>query len=327
MLNNFGGRVGLHGHLDRMVKEIPFALNETQKCAGVGLVPEASENNPVLYDFLFDCLWQQDAEEPLPEIDLACWLHDYAERRYGVRDSAADEVMDILADTVYKAACNMKGQGAPESVTNARPALVVSAASTWGNSVVDYDKNRLRLAYERLLSLYDDAKGSDGYLYDLAALSVQVLANEAQVVHAAMAEAFRAQDKEGFFTMADRFLALMKRMDTAAAVSPFYRLDRWTGMARALAEKTGADDFTRRMFLFNARALLTTWGSYQPSEKGLLHDYSNRTWSGMLGGLYYERWKAWIRERKKELVGEPFGQTDFFRMEWLWAWQIENSEK
>ncbi len=320
MLNNFGGRLGLHGHLDNLAKGIPAALNHTAHCAGIGMTPEASENNPVLYDFLFDAIWQNDARELLPEIDLPGWLHAYAERRYGVKSTAAEEAWDILADTVYKGAYNMKGQGAPESVTNARPGLTINAASTWGNSVIDYDKNALLCAYDLFVSCYDEAKESAGYLYDLAALSLQILANKAQDLHSAMAEAFRTGNKTAFAEQADCFLALIRQMDEAACVSPYFRLSRWTDMARALAEKTGGDDFTERIFLFNARALITTWGSYHPSEKGLLHDYSNRTWSGLLGGLYYDRWEKWITERKKELDGAAWKELDFFRMEWLWTW-------
>ena len=63
----------------------------------------------------------------------------------------------------------MKGQGAPESVVNARPGLDIGAASTWGNAVVDYDKKKLEKAAELLLADYDKLKNSAGYQYDLQA--------------------------------------------------------------------------------------------------------------------------------------------------------------
>lgn len=318
MLSNFGGRLGLHGHLDHLVKGIPHALNNTKHCAGIGMMPEASENNPVLYDFLFDCIWQDDASKPLKEIDIRAWLVDYAERRYGVRSPLADAAWKLLSDTVYKGKYNMNGQGAPESVTNSRPSLNINAASTWGNAVIDYDKKKLAEALSLLSSIYEEAKDSAGYQYDLSALSLQVLANEAQDIHADMATAFNKGDKTAFDSLSERFLNIIKAMDTAAASSPYFRLDRWTNMAEKLAE--GTDDFTKRIFLYNARAIITTWGSYHPCEVGLLHDYSNRTWAGLLGGLYYERWLKWISERKKELNGDTPASFNWFEIEWKWIW-------
>lgn len=86
MLNNFGGRLGLHGHLDNLANNIPKVFNETKYIAGIGITPEASVNNPVLYDFLFETIWQDDASQKMEVIDLDTWLDDYATRRYGSRE-------------------------------------------------------------------------------------------------------------------------------------------------------------------------------------------------------------------------------------------------
>ena len=56
MLNNFGGRLGLHGHLDAMDRDIPRLFSDCTAIAGIGITPEASVNNPVLYEYLFDCI-------------------------------------------------------------------------------------------------------------------------------------------------------------------------------------------------------------------------------------------------------------------------------
>ena len=50
MLNNFGGRLGLHGHIDNYVEGIVNASKQAEHMAGIGITPEASVNNPVLYD-------------------------------------------------------------------------------------------------------------------------------------------------------------------------------------------------------------------------------------------------------------------------------------
>lgn len=55
------------------------------------------------------------------------------------------------------------------------------------------------------------------------------------------------------------------------------------------------------LYELNAKSLITTWGSYNQSETGGLHDYSNRQWSGLIGDFYKPRWELWVDERKKEL--------------------------
>ena len=46
MLNNFGGRLGLHGHIDNYVEGIVNASKQAEHMAGIGITPEASVNNP-----------------------------------------------------------------------------------------------------------------------------------------------------------------------------------------------------------------------------------------------------------------------------------------
>ena len=65
MLNNFGGRLGLHGHLDNLANNIPKVFNTQKYVQGIGITPEASVNNPLLYDFLFETVWTDDATKDL----------------------------------------------------------------------------------------------------------------------------------------------------------------------------------------------------------------------------------------------------------------------
>ena len=318
MLNNFGGRLGLHGHLDNMAREIPKAFNSAKHIAGIGITPEASVNNPVLYDFLFETIWQEDAKESLQQIDLDTWLDSYAQRRYGAASASANAAWDILKDTVYKSSLNNLGQGAPESVVNARPALNIQAASTWGNAVVSYDKVKLEEAAALLLEDYDLLKGSEGYLYDVANVLQQVLSNSAQEYQKKMTAAYNARNVEAFEKNAAIFLEIIDRMETVTATSEYFLLGRWVEQAKALGKN--ADDFTRDLYEFNAKALVTTWGSYNQAESGGLKDYSNRQWSGLIGDFYKVRWERWITARTNELKGQPYESSiNWFQWEWEWV--------
>ena len=323
MLNNFGGRLGLHGHLDNLAEDIPYALNNAEHIAGIGITPEASVNNPVLYDFLFETIWQDDVKEKVEVKNLDTWLDDYATRRYGKASESANQAWDILKDTVYRSDLNNLGQGAPESVVNARPALSISAASTWGNAVISYDKVKLEEAAELLLKDYDKLKGSEGYMYDAANILQQVLSNSAQEYHQKMSGAYSSRNLEAFEEYAEVFMNIIGDMETVTATSEYFLLGRWVEQAKALG--ANADDFTKELYEFNAKALVTTWGSYNQAESGGLKDYSNRQWSGLIGDFYKARWQRWIDARTSELKGEPY-ETNMNWFQWEWSWVRSNKE-
>lgn len=319
MLNNFGGRLGLHGHIDNYVEGIVNASKQAEHMAGIGITPEASVNNPVLYDLFFETIWADDGDN-LETIDLDKWFKNYVTRRYGADSDSAYQAMEILHDTVYNPNLNMKGQGAPESVVNARPGLNIGAASTWGNAVVDYDKKKLEKAAGLLLADYDKLKNSAGYQYDLANVLEQVLSNTAQEYQKKMAAAFRSGDAEAFNTLSDKFLSIIDMVEKVTGTQKEFLVGTWINGAKKLAEN--ADDFTKELYELNARSLITTWGSYDQAISGGLIDYSNRQWAGLTNDYYKMRWEKWIAERKKELAGESYtnySAQNWFEMEWAWA--------
>ncbi len=318
-LNNFGGRMGLHGHLDALQKNIPAAANTTKHMAGIGIAPEASQENPLLYDFLFETIWTSDANGILPEIDVGQWLKDYAHRRYGAESAKAEEAMAILAETVYKDSLNRAGQGAPESVVNARPALNIGAASTWGNSSIAYNKAELEKAARLLLDEYDTLSQSDAYLYDLADILKQVLSNTAQNIHREMAAAYRGNNAEVFAQKAEQFLALIDLNEQILGSRKEFLFGTWTTNASELAQN--ADDFAKRLYLRNAKALVTTWGSIEQCNSGGLKDYSNRQWAGLTNDFYKARWEKWINAAKANLEKGSNGgiNIDWFPWEWEYA--------
>ncbi len=318
MLNNFGGRLGLHGHLDNLCNWIPEAFNNCNSVAGIGITPEASFNNPVLYDFLFESVWCDDANAEMLPINLKEWICDYAHRRYGAKSESANSAWHILIETVYKSELNNLGQGAPESIVNSRPSLESRPASTWGNAVVSYDKNELIKAAKLLLADYDILKDSAGYKYDVITILQQVLSNTAKDVHLEMADAFNKKDLDSFKLKAEEFLGIADLMDDVLSGSEYYLLGRWVEQAKALAKN--ADDFTKKIYELNSKSLITTWGSYNQCETGGLSDYSNRQWSGLISDFYKKRWERWINNCINELEGKSYEEKiSWFPWEWKWA--------
>ena len=319
-LNNFGGRMGLHGYLGNLQTNIPSSANRARHMAGIGISPEGSQENPVLYDFLFETIWADDAAQPLAEIDLESWLNSYVTRRYGAESENAQRAMAILAETVYSSTKNNVKQGAPESVVNARPAKSIAAASTWGYSHIYYDKVKLQEAAQLLLEDYDTLSASDAYLYDLADVLKQVLSNTAQYIHTKMVAAYDSKDAAEFSALSDQFLALIDLSDQVMGTRKEFLFGTWTGNASEMARN--ADDFSKRLYLRNAKALVTTWGAVQQCETGGLKDYSNRQWAGLTKDFYKARWEKWINQAKANLAAGNNGNIDvgsWFPWEWKYA--------
>ncbi|MCR1960701.1 alpha-N-acetylglucosaminidase TIM-barrel domain-containing protein [Thomasclavelia cocleata] len=315
LLNNFGGRPGLKGYMDVLINDFPAAYNSTEHMAGIGITPEASYNNPVIYDLFFELIWVDDATKPLEKIDKDIWINDYITRRYGAASDSAKQAWDILMETVYNSQINNNGEGPVCSVVNARPGLDINNVSCCDSTLIKYDKVKLEEAVALLLEDYDLFSGSEGYRYDLASVLLQVLANTAQEYQKKMSSAYRADDLESFEKYATIFMEIIDETDLIASTQETTMVGTWIEQAKALAKN--ADEFSKELYEFNARSLITTWGSkYQANS---LHDYSNRQWSGLTTDLYKKRWQLWIDERVKELKGEEATTIDWFEVEWQWA--------
>lgn len=323
MLNNFGGRMGLNGHMDTVASEVARAANTAKCMAGIGITPEATFSNPVLFDLFFETVWS-DTPEHLPSIEPDMWLAQYVRRRYGAESEAAMESFRLLRKTVYNPSLNHNGEGAPESVVNARPAFQIRSASSWGTAVIGYDKHEFERAGRLLLEDYDVLKQSDGYLFDLADCLKQVLSNTAQEYHHTMVQAYREKNLTVFDDYSARFFQLISLTEQVLGTRREFLLGTWLRGAQKLAEE--ADDFTRDLYEFNARALITTWGAIRQANEGGLRDYSNKQWAGLTHDFYRPRWEKWIALRRAELTGgqkdrrsEKEQAEDWFHMEWKWV--------
>ena len=75
---------------------------------------------------------------------------------------------------------------------------------------------------------------------------------------------------------------------------------------------------------YDARSIITTWGGRESSEEGL-HDYANREWAGLVGGLYLTRWKTYFAELSAALAaGRQPAEIDWFALEDRWAHQHDS---
>ncbi|MEG0736742.1 MAG: alpha-N-acetylglucosaminidase TIM-barrel domain-containing protein, partial [Longicatena sp.] len=314
MLHNFGGRMGLDGDLETIATDPAETMvsDSASQMVGIGITPEALENSPIMYELLFDMTWERDP------INLTKWVEKYAERRAGGTTDKLQEAWDILRETAYNQ--NGKFQGAAETVINARPGMNFTSASTWGHSTISYEKTELDKALQLLIDNYDEFKNSPAYRYDIADVAEQVLCNAAVEYHKLMVAAYNAGDSTEFKRVSDHFIELISLSDKILGSTDEFMAGTWVNDARDMLD--GADDWTKDLFEFNARALITTWGG---QRSGQLKDYSNRKWAGLTEEFYQKRWEMWISNRQAELDNtskDPVAanaESNWFLWEWQWA--------
>ena len=267
MLHNFGGRMGLDANPEKVSQDIPNTYQNSEHMVGIGMTPEAIENSPMAYELLWDMTWTKDP------IDFRQGCQDYAKRIYGGTNEDIEEVWNILLDTGYNRKDNYY-QGAPESVINARPTTNFTSASSWGHSTINYDKEKLERAVYLMAKNYDEFKDSPAFIYDLSDITRQLISNSAQEYHKAMVNAYQTNNLSEFEVLSEKFLEMILLQDQILSTNSDFLVGKWIEQARTMLEDS--DDWTKDLFEFNARDLITTWGGLKNANGGGLRDYSNR---------------------------------------------------
>lgn len=311
MLHNFGGRMGLDANPEKVSQNIPETYQNSNYMKGIGMTPEAIENSPMAYELLWDMTWSKDP------IDFRQWAQEYAKRNYGGTNEDIQKVWDILLETGYNRKDNYY-QGALESVINARPTTNFTSASSWGHSTINYDKELLEEAVYLMAKNYDEFKDSPAFIYDFSDITRQLISNSAQEYHKAMVNAYQNNNLSEFEILSDKFLEMILLQDQILSTNSDFLVGKWINQARTMLDDS--DDWTKDLFEFNARDLITTWGGLKNANGGGLRDYSNRQWAGITKDYYYPRWEKWINDVKTAMKnGTSIPSTDWFLMEWEWA--------
>ncbi|MDR0766252.1 MAG: alpha-N-acetylglucosaminidase [Odoribacteraceae bacterium] len=311
MLLNFGGRVGLHGRMDRVIDGFYDAREHAagKTLAGVGATPEGIENNPVMYELLYELPWRPE------RFTKEQWLASYIKARYGRHADALGEAWQLLAAYPYNCPADYPGEGTVESLLCARPRVRPARVSTWGSSLLYYDPRHTRQAAGKMLSVADEFAGNNNFEYDLVDVLRQAIADEGNRLSGEIDRAREARDIARFRVLADSFLLLVRCQDELLGTRREFMVGTWIKRARSLSGRKKHRD----LYEWNARALVTVWGNRTAAEQGGLHDYSHREWNGLLSDLYYKRWDLFFDNSMREMQGERLPRVDFYAMEEAWT--------
>lgn len=316
MLLNFGGNVGMHGKMAKVIDGFYNARSHAngRTLQGVGITMEGMENNPVMYELQMELPWREQ------RFTKEEWLKGYVKARYGADDPALLEAWNILSNTVYACPRESTQEGTTESVFCARPQENVTSASTWGTSKIYYDPQELVSAARLMLSVADRYANNNNFGYDLTDVVRQVLADRGNTLLKEVMKAYRNGYKQTFAHLSEEFLELILMQDKLLSCRPEFMLGTWLEQAKSLS----TDPAEQALYEWNARTQITTWGNRTAADEGGLHDYSHREWSGLLKDFYYPRWKAYFAYLTDKLDGKSPAEIDFFSMEESWTRQTKS---
>ncbi len=306
MLHNFGGRSGLHGRLETTMDGYFQALEKNNNCQGIGATPEGTETNPILYDMLFELPWMNSN----PGADA--WLEEYAHSRYGVQNDKALSALKNLKKSVWD--CKVNQQGTSEAVILARPNWTIKSVSSWSTSAIYWDTQDVLQAADELYAIKDivtENGGQDGianYNYDFIDVVRQAMVDYAAEL-LPLINAARGNDAE-YTRLYQLYLQLMLDLDEMLSYDENFKLERWTSLARNIADEVACTTENDRNWLeWNARTQVTVWSKGNTD----LHDYSNRCWAGLIKDFHYKRWKHFFENNGNAPSG---GWFDGFEYPW-----------
>ena len=309
MLHNFGGRSGLHGRLETTMNGYFEALAKGNNCQGIGATPEGTETNPILYDMLFELPWMDATSRPTADE----WLEDYAHARYGVSAETAPNALAALQDlkkSVWD--CKVNQQGTSEAVILARPNWTVGSVSSWSTSAIYWDTQDVLQAADKLYSIKDAVTkngGQDGianYNYDFIDVVRQAMVDYAAEL-LPLINAARGNDAE-YTRLYQLYLQLMLDLDEMLSYDENFKLERWTSLARNIADEvSGTTENDRNWLEWNARTQVTVWSQGNTD----LHDYSNRCWAGLIKDFHYKRWEKFFTTKGGSFDGGWFSGFEY----------------
>ena len=322
MLHNFGGRRSLCGNLTRIATG-PTADRLVSTMNGIGLTPEAIEQNPVVYEMMLETGWTTEA------INVPSWIADYVYGRYGPAggNPSLQEAWVMLTESVYQYNFPQTFLG----ILHKSPVIprAHSRAPRYTEpldpSIPGYDgmhspqSKKVSLSYGfagvtaawramvkgvSTVSEEQSMNTINGPLsYDLVDVGRQVLVDTHNDLVTLVSAAFLRWREGGHNTsteldvMGKTLLGIVKDLDSLLLTDPNYLLGNWLETAKSW----GTNDVERRRMEANARYQITLWG---PS--GQINDYAEKHWAGLVGTYYYGRWSLWLSTLQNAVkTGKP----------------------
>ncbi|MEX2985759.1 alpha-N-acetylglucosaminidase [Streptomyces sp. C36] len=310
---NFGGHTALGANAPDWARLYDrWRTKPGSALRGIALMPEAADNNPAALALFSDLAWTDGP------VDLKGWFERWPAQRYGGTDAGAVRAWDVLRRTAYGTSREDGWSEQADGLFGARPDLAVNRAAAWSPRGLRYDAAEFDKALPALLAVAPALRDSSAYRYDLLDVARQCVANRGRLLLPRLKAAYDAGERDRFGELADQWMEWMALLEQVVATDERHLLGRWLADARAWSST--ADE--RERLQADALSLLTVWGPRASADGGKLHDYANREWSGLVGGLYRLRWKTYFTALDEALEnGRAPRPVDWFALEDRWTRQ------
>ncbi len=313
VLYNFGGKVSMNGDLPKIAANLDSAIRSPEhgRLDGLGMTMEGLGTNPIVPDFVMDQVWRTRVP------DVTAWTRDYIARRYGQPNPSAWSAWQLLLASAFRS---------PQQTGNflaERPQFYLKDRRYRSEPVPPYPDSLLAAALDSLLAAAPALGGNDAYRYDVVNLTRQVLALRGLPLVQAVERAYRAGDRTALRAAEGKVLEMIRDLDALSATRPEFLLGRWLADAR----RWGTTDAERRLYEWNARNLITLWGTKcTEGENDDLNLYAYKEWSGMWSSYFLPRWEKFFAGLDAALEsGTPFDRAPFAAesCEWEQRWSSE----
>ncbi|KAL2360265.1 hypothetical protein RJZ56_006864 [Blastomyces dermatitidis] len=291
-VQEFGGNHGLYGHVANITEGPAEAMAQHPNMVGVGNAGEGQSGNEIVFSLLLDQGWSKTALDPEQ------YFHDWVTRRYSSHErtvpSELYEAWQLLRLSAYNNTNLVDAPLLPHALFAASPSINAKMPMLFIEGLL-YDPADMLKAWGLMIKVLSDA-----FTLVLQDLKVKYKGGAPASV---------------FMPIGDKLLIILKALDAVLSMNENFWLSSWISAARASA---GDDSEAADFFEHNARNQITIWGS----EVGVLDDYAQKQWAGLVSGYYTPRWRMFL-EYLKDTPASQYNDTVLkeklipFEMEWI----------
>ena len=298
LLHNFGGRRGLYGNLQRYMDDIlATEADPNATIVGLGLTPEAIEQNPIVYELAIEMTWRKQS------FNMDSWVSQYARSRYGIQDDKNNSF--ILS------AWQLLKQGAYSTSRFTTDRIELTPNANIGNmwpGKPEIDATLISAAWNYFIQSIKQLSTSSGinqaWRYDCVDVSRQVLSDLFYDAYGLWLQAIQRKDALSVASTGVAMLQIIKDMDQILATNDGYLLGVWLNKAKLWGNTSNEIASLE----FNARNQITLWGPV-----GQINTYAAKHWAGLVGDFYYRGWEMITQQVYDALKnGQTFDQNKFF---------------
>jgi alpha-N-acetylglucosaminidase len=150
----------------------------------------------------------------------------------------------------------------------------------------------MALVWKKFLLAPAAIASTETYRFDLVNIARQTLSGMSANYVKDIRHAWQAKDLKAYQHAAARYLELVSDLDRLLATRKEFSSGSWFNDA----ERWGDNDSERSRMEWNARRIISRWGTGTR-----LRDYAWKEWSGMLNGFYARRWAILFDYQEKAL--------------------------